>query len=212
MGNKLNNIRVTVSFLKDIVESKKWLETEVQFKNKLMVNFDVVERAVMEANRQILEIKNIHYRGTNPDQNINDVVLQMISENNKMRILIVDDEENICTILKQNFERNGFETDCVSSGEDAIEKIKSSSPPSIILLDLCLKSDVNGLEVLKFIQSNQRDISCIIFTVEDDPRVGRELLACGASHVLIKPVAVNQINAIVNSIISKFYYGQQHKI
>ena len=55
----------------------------------------------------------------------------------KGRILAVDDEEDILTLLKYNLEREGYLVDCVETGEEAIEHVAAVRPDAI-LLDLML--------------------------------------------------------------------------
>ena len=67
--------------------------------------------------------------------------------NNK--ILVVDDEEGIITLLKDYFEMNGYEVYTAQSGKDALKKI--SKNPDIILLDINMP-EIDGIEVCNRIE------------------------------------------------------------
>ncbi|HBF9827015.1 TPA: response regulator, partial [Clostridioides difficile] len=74
--------------------------------------------------------------------------------NNK--ILVVDDEEGIITLLKDYFEMNGYEVYTAQSGKDALKKI--SKNPDIILLDINMP-EIDGIEVCNRIRDY---VSCPI--------------------------------------------------
>ncbi|HBG3240747.1 TPA: response regulator, partial [Clostridioides difficile] len=74
--------------------------------------------------------------------------------NNK--ILVVDDEEGIITLLKDYFEMNGYEVYTAQSGKDSLKKI--SKNPDIILLDINMP-EIDGIEVCNRIRDY---VSCPI--------------------------------------------------
>ena len=70
----------------------------------------------------------------------------------KPKILIVDDEEILRRIYSDRLTFEGFDVDSAVDGEDALNKIKASSP-SLILLDI-LMPKINGLQVLEQLITN----------------------------------------------------------
>lgn len=90
---------------------------------------------------------------------------QWISKNKiveKQHILVIDDEKDICELLKIVLEREGYIVTAVSNGAEAIELI-SKSRYDLIFLDLGMPQ-VNGLEILDYIKSQAIDVGIIIIT------------------------------------------------
>jgi two-component system response regulator (stage 0 sporulation protein F) len=76
------------------------------------------------------------------------------------RILIVDDEENIRFLYKEELEDEGFTVDLARNGEEALEKVDHFQP-DLITLDIKMPG-LNGLEVLKRIREQKRHLPIIL--------------------------------------------------
>lgn len=104
-----------------------------------------------------------------------------------IRILTVDDEEDIQELLRYTLEREGYEVTGALTGEEALEGARAN-PPGLILLDLMLPG-VNGLEVCRRLRAGSatRRIPIIMLTAkgeEEDIVRGLEL---GADDYVVKP-------------------------
>ena len=104
-----------------------------------------------------------------------------------IRILTVDDEEDIQELLRYTLEREGYEVAGALTGEEALESARAN-PPGLILLDLMLPG-VNGLEVCRRLRAGgaTRRIPIIMLTAkgeEEDIVRGLEL---GADDYVVKP-------------------------
>jgi len=99
-------------------------------------------------------------------------------------ILLVDDDPDICTVLKDNLELDGYKIITVSTGREAIEVAKSK-PLALMILDLSLP-DTDGLQVCRFIR-NYSQLPIIMLTARD--RVSDKVLGleCGADDYVVKP-------------------------
>ena len=76
-------------------------------------------------------------------------------------ILIVDDDLNLCTVLKEELEEVGYNSNFVNSGFEAMDFLKNN-PVDLILLDLKMPA-MDGFDVLKAIEQNQiKDKTTII--------------------------------------------------
>jgi len=62
------------------------------------------------------------------------------------RILIVDDEENVCLLFKRILDKEGYEVECAASGEDALAKLEHR-PFDLVITDLKMPG-MDGLELL----------------------------------------------------------------
>ncbi len=76
------------------------------------------------------------------------------------RILIVDDEENIRFLYKEELEDEGFTVDLAKNGEEALEKVDHFQP-DLITLDIKMPG-LNGLEVLKRIREQKRNLPIVL--------------------------------------------------
>ncbi|MFS0751203.1 response regulator transcription factor [Oceanobacillus sp. 1P07AA] len=117
------------------------------------------------------------------------------------RILIVDDEESIVTLLKYNMENSGFETDVAYNGKDAINKAESSKY-DLIVLDLMLP-EIDGMEVCRTLRMNQINTPILMLTAKDeefDKVLGLEM---GADDYLTKPFSPKEVIARVKAILRR---------
>ena len=109
------------------------------------------------------------------------------------KIMIVDDEPDIVSMLKDYFEMNGYRTITAANGQEAIEKIERC--PDIILLDINMP-DIDGMEVCQRIR---RFVSCpILFLtarIEDSDKI--KGFGIGADDYIVKPFSVGELGARV---------------
>ena len=84
----------------------------------------------------------------------------------KMKILVVDDELDICAILKFNLEKAGFEVSTAQSAEDALEKGMNSY--DLLLLDVMMEG-MSGFDLAKMLKQKPqtKDIPIIFITAKD---------------------------------------------
>jgi two-component system, OmpR family, alkaline phosphatase synthesis response regulator PhoP len=117
------------------------------------------------------------------------------------RILIVDDEEDICEILKFNLESEGYVVDTVNSGEEALAlKIDRYQ---LFLLDVMMKG-MSGYKLADEIRKRRKINTPIMFITaknsENDKLTGFSL---GADDFITKPFSVKEIIARVNAVIRR---------
>ncbi len=113
--------------------------------------------------------------------------------NNK--ILVVDDEEGIITLLKDYFEMNDYEVYTAQNGKDALKKI--SKNPDIILLDINMP-EIDGIEVCNRIRDY---VSCpILFLtarIENADKING--FRAGADDYIVKPFDLDELGARVSA-------------
>ncbi len=118
------------------------------------------------------------------------------------RILIVDDEETLCEVLKINLENEGYDVDVAFSAEQALGyNIKEYS---LILLDIMM-GEVSGIKMAKMLKADvaTADIPIIFCTArdsEDDMVMGLNL---GADDYIMKPYTVRNVIARVKSVLRR---------
>lgn len=117
------------------------------------------------------------------------------------RILIVDDEASIRTLLSAYLTADGFEVEEAATGGAALKAALGADPPSLVLLDLGLP-DVDGLEVLAKIRA-AADTFVILVTAraeEVDKLVG---LRVGADDYVTKPFSPREVVARVRTVLRR---------
>ncbi len=118
----------------------------------------------------------------------------------KRKILIVDDDENICELLRLYLEKDGFETCCVFDGESAV-KYNESYAPDLILLDIMLPK-LDGWQVCREIRKTS-DTPIIMLTAKGetfDRILGLEL---GADDYVTKPFDTKEVIARVKAVLRR---------
>ena len=118
------------------------------------------------------------------------------------RILIVDDEETLCEVLKINLENEGFDVDIAFSAEQALSLDLPSY--SLILLDIML-GETSGIKMAKILKSNVKTanipiIFCTARDSEDDMIMGLDI---GADDYIVKPYTIRNVIARVKSVLRR---------
>jgi len=119
----------------------------------------------------------------------------------KSRILIVDDELSICTLLTEGLSAEGFECQAASSGSEAINILEIERFDALIC-DLRMP-DISGLSLLEVARSEYPRMSCLIATGVDDVRVGVEAMKLGADDYLVKPFRLEAVVVAVERALHK---------
>lgn len=116
------------------------------------------------------------------------------------RILVVDDDLNLCELVSLYLTREGFSVECVHDGEEAVTTALRS-PPDLIVLDLMLPGK-DGLEVCQEIRKHH-DTPLIMLTAKSDD-VDRILgLEMGADDYIPKPFNPRELTARVKAVLRR---------
>lgn len=118
------------------------------------------------------------------------------------RILIVDDEETLCEVLKINLENEGYDVDTALSAEEAL--LLDLKKYSLILLDIMM-GEISGIKMAKMLKADitTADIPIIFCTArdtEDDMVMGLNL---GADDYIMKPYTIRNVIARVKSVLRR---------
>ncbi|HPG29341.1 MAG TPA: sigma-54 dependent transcriptional regulator [bacterium] len=120
---------------------------------------------------------------------------------NKIKCLIIDDEEAICATLSFHFKDNNIEPYIATSAMDGL-KILDDRQIDVIITDFQMK-EMNGLELLGKIKEKNEDIPVIIITGYGTVELAVEALKNGAFDFVSKPVQVEKLITIVNNAAEK---------
>ncbi len=121
----------------------------------------------------------------------------MITKNSK--ILVCDDDETLCYLLKEQLLEEGFAVDTVYDGEYAIQAIKGTLY-DVLLLDLNMKV-VQGEEVLKFVKEYNSTVQVIILSAQEEMRKAIECIKSGAYDFITKPYEFDQLLLTINRAV-----------
>ena len=125
------------------------------------------------------------------------------------RILIVDDEETLCEVLKLNLENEGYEVDTAFSAEQALTYPLGSY--SLILLDIMM-GEISGIRMARMLKADIDTaetpiIFCTARDTEDDMVMGLNL---GADDYIVKPYTIRNVIARVKSVLRRTAVHKSH--
>ena len=120
----------------------------------------------------------------------------------KGRIFILDDEELIITMLARALRKEGFETQLQTSSKDIIKKIEAWQP-DLVLLDINLDEDRNGLDILNEIKKEKIDTQVVMLTGDDSADSAIRAMKIGAADYLTKPFNVDEVIMVIKGVLEK---------
>lgn len=119
------------------------------------------------------------------------------------KIMIIEDEEDIVTLLRYNLEKEGFETCAVTDGEKAFNAIKINQP-TLILLDWMLPG-LSGVEICKQVRydNDLRNVPIIMLTARGEEADKIKGLTIGADDYMTKPFSVPELIARIRALMRR---------
>ena len=120
--------------------------------------------------------------------------------NVKRRILIVDDEDDLRTLLRDMLLGAGYEVISAADGAEAIDILGKSVKIDLALLDIQMPN-VSGIEVLKHIRDNHPAVRAVMLTGYADLKYAMEAKEFGARDFINKPYRVEDILATIRRVL-----------
>ncbi len=121
--------------------------------------------------------------------------------NEKGKILIVDDDQNTCKTLSLILRKKGYKVGIAQTGQEALEKMENE-PVNLVLLDIRLP-DMEGIELLSKWKKKYLDTDTIMITGYASVDYSIEAVNQGAAAFLIKPLIMEQLLALIKSLMEK---------
>ncbi len=118
----------------------------------------------------------------------------------KSRILIIDDDENICKIVKLYLEKEGFEAVTAFDGKSGLENFMIQ-PPELVLLDIMMP-DMDGMQVIKELRKDS-NIPVIMLTAKGETFDKVLALELGADDYIVKPFDPKELVARIKAVIRR---------
>ena len=121
---------------------------------------------------------------------------------NPYRILVVDDEEDLCEILQFNLETEGYLVDVAYSAEEALKK--DISVYNLLLLDVMM-GEISGFKMARALRENPKlaNIPIIFLTAKDSETDRLTGFNIGADDYISKPFSIREVLARVKAVIRR---------
>ena len=118
-----------------------------------------------------------------------------------LKLLVVDDEEEICDFLRSFFEERNFKVSTALSGEEALKKMETEQP-DVCLLDIKMPG-LDGIQVLKEVKRRFPRIKVIMVTAIETTEKIEEAVRMGADNYITKPLSLEYLEKDVHQKISE---------
>ena len=118
-----------------------------------------------------------------------------------MRLLIIEDNEDLCQLLREGFEELGHEVDTAGDGRNGLDLIRSGKYDCVIL-DIMLP-EMDGFEVMDQVRDEGHDVPVIMLTAKDSVEDRVHGLEQGADDYLTKPFDFKELMARVNALMRR---------
>lgn len=127
-----------------------------------------------------------------------------------MRILIVEDEENIRTVLKYNLELDGHTVDLAEDGQKGLDQVKNQ--PDLILLDIMMPV-MDGLEACLKLKADPETKSIPVFMLTAKSQIGdiEEAFKVGADDYLTKPFDPTDLSERIAQKLEKYHKTRENE-
>ena len=121
---------------------------------------------------------------------------------NDYRILVVDDEEDLCEILKFNLENEGYEVDTANSAEEALKMDISSY--HLLLLDMMM-GEISGFKMANILKKDKKTahVPIIFITAKDTENDTVTGFNLGADDYISKPFSLREVIARVKAVLRR---------
>lgn len=117
------------------------------------------------------------------------------------RILIIDDDRELCALIKRSVQTENIAADFCNTGKEGLQKLKEQEY-QLVILDVMMPG-MDGFETLEEIRK-EHSLPILMFTSKNDSISKVRGLRAGADDYLTKPFGINELMARVNSLIRRY--------
>lgn len=125
------------------------------------------------------------------------------------RILIVDDDEEICRNLSEVLKEDGYEVEYVTSGMEALDKV-TKEKYDIVITDLVMPK-ISGMDVLSYIKRESPETEVVMITAFGSIENAVEAMKRGASDYIEKPFKLNEIRTSIKRVLEEAKFKREHE-
>ncbi len=124
-----------------------------------------------------------------------------MSDGQKTRILVVDDETGICQVLSASLKDDGYEVKTAHDGKSGL-RLMEEFKPDVVLLDIWMPGELDGLDVLREARSAGIPTQFIIMSGHGTIETAVRAVKLGAWDFVEKPLSMDRINILLQNILS----------
>jgi len=117
------------------------------------------------------------------------------------RILVVDDEPNICQVLSAVLRRDGYEVEISRDGEEALALLERA-PVDLLITDIIM-NNVSGVELLRRVQASSPQTPVVMMTAYGTIKSAVDAIKLGAFDYLAKPFDMDQMKSVVRKALAQ---------
>lgn len=124
------------------------------------------------------------------------------------KILVVEDDSNVAAVLEARLENYGYKVCAIAdTGPDAIQAVESNRP-DLVLMDILLKGDMNGIEAAEHININQ-NVPIIFLTCSNSEDIIVRAIQTSPYGYVVKPYDNSELRAIISVALAKYEAAQE---
>jgi len=115
------------------------------------------------------------------------------------RVLVVDDEPIVRTLIRMTLEKAGYDVVEAENGEKAIEAINAGENPLVLDTVICdiRMPKINGVEAINYFQREYPHVPIIVLTAYPDTDMAVSFMRRGVADYLVKPIEAEKLKASV---------------
>lgn len=117
------------------------------------------------------------------------------------RILVIDDDKELCALIKKSILTENIEADCCNNGKDGLEKLREKEY-YLVILDVMMPG-MDGFETLELIRK-ESSLPILMFTSKNDSASKVRGLRAGADDYLTKPFDMDELIARILSLVRRY--------
>ncbi len=128
---------------------------------------------------------------------------------NKVKILVVDDEEDLLDLISYNLKKAGYEVSTAINGKKGIELAKRQKP-DLILLDIMMP-EMNGIEVCEVLMRDEilKQIPVVFLTARGEEEIEVKTLDLGADDFLAKPISTTKLVSRIKAVLRRYKKSEE---
>jgi len=112
------------------------------------------------------------------------------------KLMVVDNEIDVCNFVKSFFEIRGFEVATALNGDDALKRL-AHEKPDIVILDVMMRTEDEGVRYLPKIKAALPSVKVLMVTGVEDEKVVEETMKLGADDYITKPLVLEYLESTV---------------
>jgi len=116
--------------------------------------------------------------------------------------LIVEDSKQVAELWRLTLNSEGFDSITILDNGSEVEKKVELLIPKIVLMDININGDLDGLELTSRISKMNKNIPVLVLTLNDDAATLRKAITCGANGFVVKSSPLDEIRMAIQILLT----------